>query len=149
MARPTKYDPAYHPEHAYKLAMLSHTDEEMADFFGIEPSTFYLWKQKHPEFSEAVTRGKIPADADVALSFHKRACGYEYEGEKIFCCEGEVVRARTTVHVPPDAGAALNWLKNRQPQKWRDKRALEMETEEGEAIAIPVVRVRSSQAPGA
>ena len=27
--------------------------------------------------------------------------------------------------VQPDAGAALNWLKNRQPQHWRDKQEVE------------------------
>jgi len=139
--RPSKYDPSYHPEHAYKLALLSHTDEEMAAFFEISTDTFYEWKRRHPEFSEAVTRGKIPADADVAISFHRRACGYDIKTEKIFCHQGEVVRAETTTHIPPDAGAALNWLKNRQPEKWRDKKQLELDDGDGAPVAFPIVRV--------
>jgi hypothetical protein len=141
--RPTKYDPDYHPEHAYKLGLLSHTDEEIAAFFEISTDTYYEWKRRHPEFSEAVSRAKIPADADVAVSFHKRATGYDIKTEKIFCFQGEVIRAETTTHIPPDPGAALNWLKNRQPDKWRDKKQLEVEDQDGQPVAFPVVRVYS------
>jgi len=37
-----------------------------------------------------------------------------------------------TKHLPPDAGAALNWLKNRQKELWRDKQeiAFELMTDE-------------------
>ncbi|WP_201838839.1 helix-turn-helix domain-containing protein [Microvirga zambiensis] len=142
--RPTKYDPDYHPEHAYKLAMLSHTDEEMAAFFEINTDTFYEWKRRYPEFSEAVTRGKIPADAEVAASFFKRATGYDQPTEKLFLFEGEVIRADTVTHYPPDPGAALNWLKNRQPDKWRDKKQLELDADvDGAPVAFPIVRVYS------
>jgi hypothetical protein len=27
----------------------------------------------------------------------------------------------TTKHYPPDTAAAIIWLKNRQPERWRDK----------------------------
>jgi hypothetical protein len=146
--RPTKYDPAYHPEHAYKLALLSHTDEEMAAFFEIDVTTFYEWMKKHEEFSQSVTRGKVPADADVAVGLHKRGTGYEYASEKIVTLsDGDggsyVERVAITVHVPPDPGAALNWLKNRQPAKWRDKKQLELEDQDGQAVSFPVVRVYS------
>jgi hypothetical protein len=139
--RPSKYDPSYHPEHAYKLALLSHTDEEMAAFFEIDVVTFYRWQERHDEFRKAVTHGKIPADADVAVSFHKRACGYDIKTEKIFCHRGEIIRAETTIHIPPDHGAALNWLKNRQPGKWRDRKQLELEDQAGEPVSFPVVRI--------
>ncbi|MBQ0819269.1 helix-turn-helix domain-containing protein [Microvirga sp. HBU67558] len=139
--RPPKYDPAYHPVHAYKLALLSHTDEEMAGFFEIPVETFYRWQREHEEFRQAVSAGKVPADADVAVSFHRRATGYDIKTEKIFCFQGEVIRAETTTHVPPDPGAALNWLKNRQPGKWRDRKSLDLEDDDGQALAFPVVRV--------
>jgi hypothetical protein len=77
------------------------------------------------------------------VSFHKRACGYDIKTEKIFCFQGEVIRAETTTHIPPDPGAALNWLKNRQPDKWRDKKRLEVEDQDGQPVAFPVVRVYS------
>lgn len=147
--RPTAYDPEKHPEQAYRMALLMLTDEEIADCLLIDVSTYYRWQEKHPEFREAVTRGKLPADGEVVVGFKKRATGYEYASEKIVTLsggEGEgsyVERVAITVHVPPDPGAALNWLKNRQPDKWRDKKQLELEGEDGEPMAFPVVRVYS------
>ena len=82
--------------------------------------------------------------ARSSVSFHKRACGYDIKTEKIFCFQGEVIRAETTRHIPPDPGAALNWLKNRQPDKWRDKSSLEVE-DQSQPVAFPVVRVYSSK----
>lgn len=33
------------------------------------------------------------------------------------------------VHVPADPSAAMNWLKNRQPEIWRDKQQIEFARE--------------------
>jgi hypothetical protein len=138
VGRPSKYDPTY-CDQAEKLCKLGATDEEIADFFSVHVDTIYEWKSVHSEFSEAVKRGKILADAEVAHSFHKRATGYKYDEityEKIGAGEDlvevgeegmETVKQDlykkkvVTKEVPPDAGAALNWLKNRQKDKWRDK----------------------------
>lgn len=135
---PTKYKKEYNDQ-AYKLCLLGATDIELADFFDIVESTLNLWKQEYPEFSESVKRGKIIADAEVAKSFHKRAVGYQYDEvtyeklvEKVDGVEEEgdmkleVFKKKiVTKELPPDAGAALNWLKNRQKDKWRDKTEVE------------------------
>lgn len=123
--RPTKYDPTYN-EQAYKLCLLGFTDPELAIFFEVNDDTIYEWKIVYPEFSEAVKRGKAIADADVAQSFHKRAVGYTYE-EKTF--EGGELTKTVEKEMPPDAGAALNWLKNRQKTKWTDKQVLSNDPE--------------------
>lgn len=138
VGRPSKYDPAY-CDQVEKLCKLGATDEEIADFFAVHVDTIYEWKSVHSEFSEAVKRGKILADAEVAHSFHKRATGYKYDEvtyEKIGAGEDLVEvgedgmesvkqdlykKKVVTKEVPPDAGAGLNWLKNRQKDKWRDK----------------------------
>lgn len=122
--RKTLYDEVYN-EQAYKLCLLGATDEELADFFQVHIDTIYEWKKVNIKFSEAVTRGKIIADAEVANSFYNRARGYDLPTEKIFQSEGSIIRADTITHYPADAGAALNWLKNRQPKKWRDKTDVE------------------------
>ena len=62
----------------------------------------------------------MSADADVAASLYHRAMGYSHPEDKIFLHEGKVVRAQTTRHYPPDTGAAMAWLKNRQGLYWRD-----------------------------
>jgi hypothetical protein len=37
---------------------------------------------------------------------------------------GKVIRVPVIVHVPPDTTACIVWLKNRQPDRWRDRRRL-------------------------
>lgn len=118
--RPSSYRPEY-AELAYKFALLGITDERLAEFFDIVPQTLYNWKEAHPEFLEALTRGKEEADANVAKSFYHRALGYSHEAVKIFNNDGQPMVVPYTEHYPPDTGACLSWLKNRQPKLWRDR----------------------------
>lgn len=126
VGRPTKFKEEY-VEQAYKLCLLGMNNEELAKFFEVSKSTLCKWIAEINEFSDSVKRGRSDADADVAVSFHKRAKGYQYvEESEEYDKHGKVVKIKkTTKEVPPDAGAALNWLKNRQPDKWRDKKEVE------------------------
>lgn len=120
MARPSDYKAEY-AEQAYKLCLLGATDKELGDFFSVTEQTVNNWKSKHPEFFESLTRGKMAADAQVAESLFKRALGYSHPAEKIMVVAGTVQREQYTEHYPPDTPAASLWLRNRQPEKWRDK----------------------------
>ena len=124
VGRPTKYKEEFNAQ-AYKLCLLGATDKELADFFNVNEDTIYEWLKVYPQFSEEVKRGKIIADAEIAESFYNRAKGFEIDTEKVFCSEGVIVTHPTKTYFPPDAGAALNWLKNRQKDKWRDKHEVE------------------------
>ncbi len=154
--RPTKYNSDF-AEQAKKLCLMGLTDKELAKFFGVQVSTINNWKIDHPEFLESVNAGKTLADAEVASSFHRRALGYRYEEvtyEKIDIGEGfavpggdsdssitsEVYKKKVVVkEIAPDAGAALNWLKNRQPGKWRDKQEIGVTDKNGKDV--PAVTV--------
>lgn len=133
--RPTLYREEY-AEQAYKLCLLGHTDKDLALFFEVSEDTITEWKNVHVQFSVSVKKGKTVADADVAQAFHKRATGYKYDevtyekiAEKMDGIEEDIDDMKleyykkkvVTKEVVPDAGAALNWLKNRQPGIWRDK----------------------------
>lgn len=124
--RDSEYDPSMNDQ-ARKLALLGMTNEEMADFFGVHVSTFYRWQSENSAFREAVNEGKVAADANVADSFYKRATGEHVEIEKIVknreTGEHSVIKVKT--YIPGEASAALNWLKNRQPARWRDMKAIE------------------------
>ena len=134
--RPTSYKKEF-AEQAYKFCLLGATDSQLAEFFEVAESTINLWKKNYLEFSESVTRGKTIADANVAEAFYKRATGFEKEdSEKVFQYQGEIVRAKTKEYFPPDPGAALNWLKNRQPDKWRDNKNVDL-TSKGKSIQEP------------
>lgn len=79
----------------------------------------------------------------MTKSLYRRANGYDQPSEKIFCYEGEVVRADTSTHIPPDTTAAIFWLKNRRPDLWRDKHVQEHELPDGAAFGV--VNMRSSK----
>lgn len=118
--RPTNYKAEY-AKQAQKLCELGATDFELADFFDVDTRTIYRWKNTHTKFCQAVIVGKEKSDQRVERALYNRAVGYSFESEKIFHHQGQITRAPFVEHVPPDPGAAFNWLKNRQPEDWRDK----------------------------
>nr|DAG50810.1 MAG TPA: terminase small subunit [Caudoviricetes sp.] len=79
------------------------TDEQIAKNIGITLSTFYEWKKKYSDFSESLKRGKEVVD-------------YEVENALL----SSALEGNTT--------AQIFWLKNRRPDKWRDKQKEETDT---------------------
>ncbi len=106
---------------AYKFCLLGASDEKLAALFEVSVATISNWKNDHPEFLEALKRGKEVADAEVAHSLYQRALGYTHPEDDIRVVNGEIVITPTVKHYPPDTGAATLWLKNRQASTWRDK----------------------------
>jgi hypothetical protein len=120
MARPTKYNKTYDRQ-VYRLALLGATDQELADFFEVNVDTIYEWAKVHPSFSEARKKGKMLADAAVTDRLYQRAIGYSHPAVKIFNDGGKPLIVDYVEHYPPDPTSCIFWLKNRQPQKWRDR----------------------------
>lgn len=104
--RPSKYRPEM-ADKAAQLARLGATDEEMMEYLGIAKDTFYQWRAKFPEFSDAVKLNKEAADDRVEESLFKQA---------------------TTGNVT----AAIFWLKNRRGADWRDRRELSVQDHRSE-----------------
>lgn len=120
-----RYDPANHPRQAEMLCERGATDREIAEFFDVQPSTFYYWRNAYPEFAEAMKAGKEIADERVERALYNRAVGYSYDTVKIMTRAigdgmGSVIEEVPYVeHVPPDPKAAIRWLEARKPQVWR------------------------------
>ena len=74
------------------------TDEQIAQNAGINPGTLYDWKRKYPQISEALKKGKEVVDFLVENALLQKA-------------------------LSGDVTAQIYWLKNRRPDKWRDKPA--------------------------
>lgn len=119
------YDDEWHPTIAAGLARIGKTNAEIADYFGVNKDTIYTWQKKHHKFKESLKRNKDFIDFFVEDSLLKRACGYKHPEDKIFNNNGEEMIVKTTKHYPPDTTAAIFWLKNRQPDKWREKKIVE------------------------
>lgn len=72
------------------------TDQQIAEKMGIGVRTLYEWKKKHPQFSQALKSGKEVVDYAVENALLKKA-------------------------LAGDVGACCFWLKNRRPDKWKDR----------------------------
>lgn len=98
------------------------TDEQIAKNIGISRSTLNVWKDRYSDISDALKKGKDVIDRQVENALLKRALGYEYEEVKEKFEDGVITeRTVTKKEVVPDTTAQIFWLKNRKPDKWRDK----------------------------
>lgn len=124
--RPSAYS-VQKAEQAYSLAQQGATVSEIAAGLGIGRQTFYDWRGAHKEFADATQLGKEAADERVEDALYHRALGYSHAAVKIFMPAGasEPVYAEYVEHFPPDTAAASLWLRNRKPDKWRDKQDVE------------------------
>lgn len=144
VGRPTKYSTEILGQ-AEKLAKLGLTDVEMADVFGVTERTFNTWKSAHPEFFQSLKNGKALADANVAESLYHRALGYGHRATKVMVVAGTVEHVEYDERFPPDTAAAIFWLKNRQPKRWRDKHdAADHDGDTApESVTVEVVNART------
>ncbi|WP_440896255.1 transposase [Amphibacillus sp. Q70] len=97
-------------------------DEQIAKNLNVAVSTFHSYKNKFPELTESLKKNKDIADREVENALLKRALGYQFT-ETTF--EGGVETKRVVKQVQPDTTAQIFWLKNRKPDKWRDKQDIE------------------------
>jgi hypothetical protein len=133
--RPTKKS----PERVAKIVELARegkTTEEIAEIVGLNKRTIYEWMERDWQFSALLKENKGLADENVEVSLFKRATGYSHPEEKIFYDKkaGEVVRADTVMHYPPDPTSMIFWLKNRKPKEWRDKQDHDIKVEYAEDV---------------
>lgn len=101
-----KYQEWLEPEGLLKIegwARDGLTDEQIAHNMGISAKTLYNWKEKHLQILHALKRSKDVADRQVENALFENA-----------------INGNTT--------AQIFWLKNRKPDKWRDKQEYEDRT---------------------
>lgn len=120
-----KYEYWLTPEGLLKLegwARDGLVDKQIAANIGVSERTFTNWKSKYPSISSVLKKGKEVVDRQVENALLRRALGYEYEEVKEKFEYGEITeRTVTKKEVVPDTTAQIFWLKNRKPDKWRDK----------------------------
>lgn len=98
------------------------TDEQIAHNMNINTSTLYNYKKQYLEISEALKKGKEIVDYEVENSLLKKALGYTKTLKKQKVTNlGDIVDYKEEVYISPDTTAMIFWLKNRKPDKWREK----------------------------
>lgn len=134
MGRKSAYKEEYN-QLAENYALLGATDKEMADLFSVTERTLNQWKKDYPEFLQSLKKGKNIADANVASRLYNRAIGYDCKAIKFATSEGKITDSKEYIeHYPPDTTAAIFWLKNRQPEKWRDKKEVDANVNLGDEL---------------
>jgi len=128
---------------------------EIAERCGIGTTQLYVWVKKYPEIAEAIKEREI-ANSRVADSLYKRATGYEYEEKEIIQEPADDKRGKQISYlkvkrtkkvlrrVPPDVTACIFWLKNRDPQRWRERPEY---TANPEAMAKALEALVSAEVP--
>lgn len=99
------------------------TDEQIAKNCGVAYSTLRDWCDKHPAISAAIKKGKEVVDFEVENALLKRALGYDFQETRVENSDKDGTKVvQTLKHIPGDPTAQIFWLKNRRPDKWRDRR---------------------------
>ena len=62
--RPTDYKPEFDAE-AQQMALEGATDQEMADYFGVDVRSLNRWKNTQPSFRQSIKAGKDVTDDRV------------------------------------------------------------------------------------
>lgn len=98
--RPSAFRPEF-VEQAERLCLVGATDDELARVFNVSNTTINNWKRAYPRFLAALKKGRDEADGAVARALYLKALG-------------------------GDVTACIFWLKNRRPQSWRDRKAVDL-----------------------
>lgn len=121
-------------------------DKKLAKILGISVSTLNNWKKDYPEFLESIKRGKDEFDTTVVeASLLDRATGYSHPDLHISNYRGKITKTKITKHYPPDVTAQIFWLKNRNPERWRDKQDVKHEFPEGSGVLVVPAAVDKNQ----
>lgn len=101
------------------------TDEQISKNMGVAYSTLREWKKKFSAIEAALKKGKEVVDFEVEGALYKRAMGYEVEEEKTYIQEvdGKITKRKEIIkkHIPGETAAQIFWLKNRNPEEWKDR----------------------------
>jgi hypothetical protein len=99
------------------LGTLGLTNEEMATVFGLSSSSFSTFLTDNPALYDLLQEAKDAPNRRVEASLYRRALGYQTR--EVVKAEGRPIKV-TIKDMAPDVIAAIFWLKNRDPKRWRD-----------------------------
>lgn len=133
IGRKPQYTKWLKPDNLIKLeewAKEGLTIAQLADHkIGVNERTLRKWMVDYPPIGQAIKKGRIFCVEEVENALFKAATGYEVTEEQTETTtmpNGDTItRKRITIkHIPPNTGAAIFYLKNRAPDRWKSDTAL-------------------------
>lgn len=122
---------------------------DIAKKIGMSSPGFNQMRRRHPEITEAITRGQEIVDYEVENALLKCALGYRKELTKTYIRyspDGQGNREtrieKTIEEVGPNTTACLAWLNNRRPDKWKRNRDNNQDeaNENNKSVTINIIK---------
>lgn len=112
----------------YRLCVLGMSNKEIAEHIDVKYQTWIQWlnpdsKVYKKELADTIKYGTEGIVAKVADRLVSRALGHKHKAVKFFynAQDDKIVRQEYVQHYPPSEVAAAFILKNKRPDKWKDK----------------------------
>ena len=131
--RPNKYETNVKPHlEDIKKWCLDKTEKQIAGILGVGYSSWCDYKNKYPELSDSLKKGRNELVADLKSILIKKAKGFNYSEKKIIKEGGVIVREEEYQRASlPDVAALNLLLKNYDSENWaNDPQALSLKREE-------------------
>lgn len=135
---PTLYNKKRTPLLAYNLMLTGRTDKEAASFIGVSEATWNNWKNKYPDFLESINKGREQSNLEVEQALRIAALGggiikkvtksidkgkKRTESEESPLASDDVIKEVIVEEEQPmNVAAAIFWLSNRDPERWKKSR---------------------------
>ena len=117
------------PKQVFELARAGFSEAKMAEIMLIKLVTFVSWKKSHPEFLEALHKGKYLSNLEAVDSLYKSANGYYYDEEVVVYdkVKKEWIKGTKKTYVPPNpwASARIASLRMRD-EGWSETHRVEI-----------------------
>jgi hypothetical protein len=138
--RKTKYQGLKTNRRAFLLAKSGNTREQIAHNLGISKDTLYEWmsQPKKISFTDAIKKGEELAISHVENQLYKRAVGYSIIETKTIIGGTNPHTEEITKEIQPDVTAQIFLLKNKKPEEYKDRQAVEHSGQIG-IINVPAV----------
>ena len=142
--RPSKYRTRVKPRlsEIEKETARGATRDEIAKLCGVACSTLREHAHQFPALSAALRGGDAAACDIIEAALFKRAVGYSHPAVKILQSGGKVIREEYTEHYPPDTPAAVFFLSNRAPDRYKQR--IECSPEDNKPWPVEIVLTREA-----
>jgi len=103
--------------------------KDIAKILCIPKNTLMLWIRTHPGLARDVETSQEFVESAVEHSLFGLAFGASHKETKVFCTkEGEIVTHEIDKHYPPNFQAIQFLLKNINPEKWKDRQEISIDS---------------------